>query len=68
MVDRFRSEHEQTEEEFIRIGEGSKLTAIPIGTLRQLCSRKLVPHYKRGRSVFFLKSELLAFLRAGKVA
>lgn len=53
---------------FIRVSEASRLTGIPVGTLRQLCVRRAVPFYRRGRSVVFDRDELIAYIKSGRVA
>ncbi|AYB34825.1 helix-turn-helix domain-containing protein [Chryseolinea soli] len=48
--------------------EAALLLNLEVTTLYDKTSQRLIPHYKRGKKVLFKKSELLAWIEAGKVA
>lgn len=51
----------------INMEEASLLTGFSIGHLYRLTSGRGIPHFKKGRKVFFNKSELEAWLQDTRV-
>jgi len=53
-------------EEFIGVVEAAKILGISKKTLYTLTSKKMVPHYKRGK-LYFRKTELLAWIEHRRI-
>lgn len=53
--------------EILSAEEACKLTGFSIYTLYRKTSRKEIPHFKRGRKLFFRRDELIAWIMEGKV-
>lgn len=65
------SEDKQTNlntDSLLNTREAALLLNLEVTTLYDKTSQRLIPHYKRGKKVLFKKSELLAWIEAGKVA
>ena len=52
----------------LNLEDASFLTGLSKSRLYKLTSNRQIPHYKRGRCVFFDKSELEGWMRENKVA
>jgi len=50
----------------INIQKASKLTGLAIQTIYGKCSLKLIPHYKKGKFLYFKKLELIKWIEEGK--
>ena len=60
----------QPQTEIDEIGKGAefaaKITGKAIPTIYDLVHKRLIPHSKRGKDLYFSKKDLLAWIRAGK--
>ncbi|MDO1514353.1 helix-turn-helix domain-containing protein [Maribacter confluentis] len=54
------------EDLFLKIEEASKLIHLSKYTIYGLVHKNSIPYHKRGRRLYFLKSEILDWLKAGK--
>lgn len=54
-------------EAMVSIQEAAKITGLAVNTLYDKTHQRAVPHYKKGKRIYFRPSELLAWLRKGKV-
>lgn len=54
------------EEQPITITEAAEITHLAKATIYGLTHKKIVPHFRRGRRLFFLRSELIAWIKAGR--
>lgn len=52
--------------EILDINGAVEITGNSKNTIYQLTSKKLIPHFKRGRKLYFKRSELLKWIEAGK--
>jgi len=50
----------------ITISEAAALINLSVPTLYGLTHRRKIPSYRKGKRLYFLKSELLAWLKAGR--
>ena len=50
----------------ITIQEASELTKLAVPTIYGLVHKRKIPSYRRGKRLYFLKSELLAWIKAGR--
>jgi len=57
---------EPTEDLPICINEAASLTKLAVPTLYGLVHQRKIPSYRRGKRLYFLKSELLAWIKAGR--
>ena len=49
------------------ITEAAKLLKLKVTTLYEKTCRKIIPHFKKGNKIYFDKTELLAWVKGGKV-
>lgn len=54
------------EKENLTIQEASQLTRLAVATIYIKCSQKTIPHYKKGKFLYFKKSELENWIDQGK--
>jgi excisionase family DNA binding protein len=54
-------------EPMVTVGEAAKITNLAVNTLYDKTQAKAIPHYKMGKRLYFRPSELLAWLRKGRV-
>jgi excisionase family DNA binding protein len=52
----------------ITISEAATLTNLAVPTLYGLVHRRKIPSYRQGKRLYFLKSEILAWIKAGRRA
>ena len=52
---------------FMKIDEVSEMTRLKPKTIREYCSRKLIPHIKLRGSVLFDPDDIIAWIEASKV-
>ncbi len=57
---------DQKEDLPITIGEASELTKLAIPTIYGLVHKRKIPSYRRGKRLYFLKSELLIWIKSGR--
>lgn len=56
-----------SEQNLLSVEEAAVFLRIKITTLYEKTANKLIPHFKRGKRLYFYRSELEAWLRQGKV-
>ncbi len=56
------------DEQPITISEAAALTNLAVATLYGLTHRRKIPSYRQGKRLYFLKSELLAWIKSGRRA
>lgn len=61
------SDHEEDEERLLNVREAARFLGDAVATLYGRTSRNEIPFYKRGKKVYFKKSELFAWIEEGKV-
>ena len=49
------------------IEEATDFVGVALGTMYEYTSKRIIPHYKKGKRLFFFKSELSEWLKEGKV-
>lgn len=54
------------EDAFMNIDETSKLIDLTKSTMYGLVHQNKIPYHKKGKRLYFLKSEILAWLKSGK--
>lgn len=52
---------------YMKIDEVSEMTRLKPKTIREYCSRKLIPHIKLRGSVLFDPDDIIAWIEASKV-
>jgi len=50
----------------ITISEASALTRLAVPTIYGLVHKRKIPSYRRGKRLYFLKSELLTWIKSGR--
>lgn len=58
----------QSESDIITLPQACELTGRAKQTLYELCSKKLIPHFKRRGSLYFSKKQLVEWLTVQKYA
>lgn len=61
------SESEDEEERLLNVREAARYLGDAVATLYGRTSKNEIPFYKRGKKVYFKKSELLAWIEEGRV-
>ncbi|GGB64698.1 hypothetical protein GCM10007424_00750 [Flavobacterium suaedae] len=56
-----------SEEELLTITEAAKFLNLSVATLYSKVSRNEIPVCKKGKRLYFLKSELTAWIQSGKI-
>ena len=54
-------------EKLITIKEAADLIHLAVPTIYNLVSKKKIPHYKRGKRLYFFKEELIDWIKENKV-
>jgi excisionase family DNA binding protein len=54
-------------EPMVPIREAAKITGLAVNTLYEKTHLKLIPHYKKGKRLYFRPSQLLAWIGQGRV-
>jgi len=62
----FNFQQKNDEDDFLNIEAASALIGKAVPTIYDLVNKRLIPHYKRGKQLYFSKRELLDWLKAGK--
>lgn len=62
----FEDKISNNESEFLSIEETAKLIKLAKPTIYGLVHKKAIPHHKKGKRLYFLKSELLEWIKSGK--
>ncbi|MNV94469.1 Helix-turn-helix domain protein [compost metagenome] len=57
----------EPEQEFLTVLEASKLINLAVPTIYSKVCRNEIPVNKQGKKLYFVKSELLEWIRSGKV-
>lgn len=66
LLSNFSQEQKQLDE-LLTISEASKLINLAIPTIYSKVSRNEIPVNKQGKKLYFYKSELIAWIRAGRI-
>lgn len=56
------------EEPLVSVAEAAKITGLAVNTLYDKTYQRAIPHYKKGKRVYFRPSELVAWIAGGRVA
>lgn len=56
-----------TEDIFMNIEETSKLIDLSVSTVYGLVHKNKIPYHKKGKRLYFLKSEILDWIKSGKI-
>ena len=59
-------EEEKTDQIFL-IQEASKFLDLAVPTIYGLTSKNQIPHFKKGKKLYFRESELIAWIESGRV-
>lgn len=62
----FKSKFSNDENEFLSIDETAKLIKLTKPTVYGLVNKKNIPFHKKGKRLYFLKSEILDWIKGGK--
>ena len=62
----FRDPKDHDEDLPITISEASALTRLAVPTIYGLVHKRKIPSYRRGKRLYFLKSELLTWIKSGR--
>ncbi len=54
------------EDEVLNVKQASELLDLAVPTIYSLTSNRILPHSKRGKKLYFSKSELVAWVQSGK--
>lgn len=66
VFDQKPSKKKNDQESFLGVDEAASFLGIAKATLYGKCSKKLVPHFKQGKKLYFGQSELAKYLQSGK--
>lgn len=61
------TENQQGENELMTSKEAAKFLHLSQNTIYQKASQMEIPHFKRGKRIYFQKSELLKYIEEGRV-
>ncbi len=61
------SQKEEEADELLGVKAVAELLGLAINTIHKKAYRKELPHMKRGKNLYFKKSEILEYLNRGKV-
>jgi excisionase family DNA binding protein len=56
------------EEPLVTVAEAARITGLAVNTLYDKTYQRAIPHYKKGKRVYFRVSELVAWIATGRVA
>jgi len=56
------------DEPMVGIAEAAKITGLAVNTIYDKTYHRDIPHYKKGKRVYFRPSELIAWIGTGRVA
>lgn len=54
------------QDEILNVRQASEFLGLAVPTIYSLTSNRILPHSKRGKKLYFNKSELLAWVQSGK--
>ena len=57
---------EQPDESFIEIEEAANVLCTTVSSVHSMCSRKVIPYYRRGKKSLFLRHELITYIKNNK--
>lgn len=60
------TQKETDQEEILNVKQASELLDLAVPTIYAMTSNRILPHSKRGKKLYFQKSELLEWIRAGR--
>jgi hypothetical protein len=61
------AQKEEEDDELLGVKDVSELLGLAINTIHKKASKKVLPHMKRGKNLYFKRSEILEYLNRGKV-
>ena len=56
----------QEEEGLLTINDAGRLLSLSKNTIYKMVQKRLLPHFKRGKKLYFMKDDLMAWVKAGK--
>ena len=62
----YQFQHKNDEDEFVNVEGASAFINKAVPTIYDLVNKRLIPHYKRGKQLYFRRSELLAYIESGR--
>ncbi len=66
VLDQRQKESTNNEEQFLNVTKASKFLDIAKPTIYAKCSKLQIPHFKKGKKLYFRKKELIEWLLSGK--
>lgn len=57
---------EDEQEDLLTVPQAAKFLTLSVGTVYGLVSSRTIPFMKKGKRVYFLKSELMEYLKSGR--
>ncbi len=55
------------DEQMVNIAEAARITGLAVNTIYDKTYHRNIPHYKKGKRIYFRKSELLAWIGKGRM-
>ena len=62
-----RSTQESEEDEILNVQEAAAFVGEAVATIYGRTSKREIPHYKKGKKLYFKKPELIEWIEGGKV-
>ena len=66
VLDQRQKESTNSEEQFLDVTKASIFLGIAKPTIYAKCSKLQIPHFKKGKKLYFRKKELIEWLQSGK--
>jgi excisionase family DNA binding protein len=63
---KFPTKQDNPDSELLTITQAGKVINLTVPTIYSLVSKKLIPYNKKGKRLYFLKSELLDWVKSGR--
>ena len=63
---KFPTKQDNPDRELLTITQAGEVINLTVPTIYSLVSKKLIPHNKKGKRLYFLKSELLDWVKSGR--
>lgn len=64
---KFNTTQSESEQEIIDVKQAADFLHLKVSTLYEKTSDKTIPHFKKGKKLYFNKSELKEWVRIGKI-
>ena len=65
ILQKSRTDKNQTDV-FLDVEDAASFLGIAKATLYGKCSKLIIPHFKKGKKLYFLQSELMEYLKSGR--